>query len=653
MRYYYSDAIDSFLKKDSRLILGIITNNNQFDLNDLQRNSWNIEIDILKQSLSGLSGQIIFEYTIPRIGKRVDCVIIIGSIVFIIEFKVGESEFLKSDISQTLDYALDLKYFHEESRDVPLIPILVCTAASDRENALEFYEDHVAKVQHCNRANLRNVIDVALATFSERLDFISPDAWLESRYSPTPTIIEAAQALYAQHGVKDISRSDSGAHNLSTTTEAIKEIIEKSKNKRRKTIVFVTGVPGAGKTLAGINIANEMHDFDEDSHAVFLSGNQPLVSVLQEALARDDVERSGKTARIRDARRKTESFIQIIHHYRDEFVNNDKLPVEHVVIFDEAQRAWTLDQIASFMARKKGIVDFAYSEPEFLISTMDRHEDWAVIVCLVGGGQEINTGEAGLSEWFDSLRRSFAGWDVFVSDKLDDKEYLGLKTYSQMVDGVNVVADSTLHLATSIRSFRSENLSTLIKAILDNDLECAKKLFSSLERYPIELSRNIETAKRWVREHARGSERFGLIASSGGLRLKPDGIFVKNNIDAPKWFLNKPNDVRSSYYLEDVATEFDIQGLELDWAIVAWDLDLRVNNHSWSCHSFTGSRWNTMRSPEKINYLINSYRVLLTRARQGMVVYVPSGDSDDHTKPPERYDEIAEYLKSVGIPEVL
>jgi hypothetical protein len=529
------------------------------------------------------------------------------------------------------------------------VPILVCTNAIDRENKLELYDDKVAKVLLCNSGNLRRTVDYVLIGLSGKSIDIDPAGWTSSRYFPTPTIIEAAQALYANHDVADISRSDSGAYNLTETTETVKSIVQETKRNGHKSIIFITGVPGAGKTLAGINISNEMHNYQDDDHAVFLSGNQPLVSVLQEALARDQVKRD-KSIRIGDARRKTQAFIQIIHHYRDEFVNNDKVPTEKIVIFDEAQRAWTKKQIVKFMAQKKGIANFNYSEPEFLISTMNRHDGWACIICLVGGGQEINTGEVGLAEWFDSLRRSFANWRVYISSNLNDRGYLDKEAYSRLIDGLKVTQKSKLHLATSIRSFRSEKLSEFVKLLLDNDIAAAQEIYAQLaEKYPIYFTRDLIIAKDWVREQARGSERYGLIASSNALRLKVEGIFVKNMISPPNWFLNSKTDVRSSFYLEDVATEFDIQGLELDWSVVAWDLDLRLTDGNWSCHSFSGNRWKNLKNDEKVRYLINSYRVLLTRARQGMIIYVPYGNSDDHSRPSAKYDEIAALLQKIGL----
>ena len=381
-----------------------------------------------------------------------------------------------------------------------------------------------------------------------------------------------------------------------------------------------------------------------------MSGNGPLVEVLQEALVRDEKNRTGISKDI--ARRKVKAFIQNIHHYRDAYVGNEDVPTEKVVIFDEAQRAWTKEQIRNFMERKKGVLDFNYSEPEFLISTMDRHNDWAVIVCLVGGGQEINTGEAGLIEWFDSLKRSFNNWHVYVSNKITDSEYTHGQNYERMIDGLKIHTEENLHLATSLRSFRSENVSSFVKAILDNDKVKANEQLFCLEKYPIKITRSFETAKRWVRNKARGTERYGLLASSGALRLKAEGIFIKNELSAASYFLEGKEDVRSSYYLEDCASEFDVQGLELDWTIVAWDADFRYDGQKWTYNKFIGSKWQKVNSETNKLYLKNAYRVLLTRARQGMIIFIPRGDTNDKTRCPEFYDETFKYLKQIGIEEL-
>lgn len=484
----------------------------------------------------------------------------------------------------------------------------------------------------------------------------SADAWFRSPYKPTPTIIEAAQALYRGHTVGEISRAEAGKDYLQPTTDAILQIIHRSKTKREKSICFVTGVPGAGKTLIGLNVANSHMRVEEDEYAVFLSGNGPLVRVLCEALARDEVERSrlnNQPKTKKTAERNARAFIQNVHHFRDEALSTEYPLTGKVVIFDEAQRAWTQKQTAVFMKQKRGLPNFKQSEPEFLISVMDRHTDWAVIICLVGGGQEINTGEAGLLEWFAALHQHFAEWKVYVSPQLTDYEYLQGHKIEDVIQSKQFTFLADLHLSVSNRSFRSEQVSALVKAILDLDLERAQSLYASVsQNYPIMLTRKLDHARCWLKQRARGTERFGIVASSGGIRLRPNGIDVKSSIEVENWFLNDKVDVRSSYALEQVATEFDIQGLELDWTAVAWDADLRLQKGTWEYRDFSGTSWQAVKTAERRMYLKNSYRVLLTRARQGMVIFVPQGDLTDKTRKPELYDETYQYLRKIGLQEL-
>ena len=650
-RAYYHADIAEFLSSSSNSILGELSRNNQFDLVDLQRNTWLQEIEILKIALVNLNGHIIFEYTIPRIGSRADVVVIVNGIVYLLEFKCGEGEYSAHAVDQVIDYALDLKNFHLESHDAKIVPILIATKAKNFVNQYNFYEDNILKPLKFNRAMLESEFASLTEKFSGNI--ANPIAWLNSVYQPTPTIIEAAQALYSNHNVGDISRSDAGAINLRETTDEINKIIKDSKDNNCKSVIFVTGVPGAGKTLVGLNLASSRQDFEKDERAVFLSGNFPLVEVLTEALTRDKVAqektKGGKITKS-EASRQVMSFIQIIHKYRDAYVGNDDLPAERIAIFDEAQRAWTLDQITKFMAQKKGIANFEMSEPEFLISTMDRFSDWAVIVCLVGGGQEINTGEAGLPEWFDSIKRSFTHWNVYASTELYDAEYTRGQNIESIINGLNVTTSDCLHLSTSMRSFRSENQADFVKNVLDVNIEKTKEIYNELiENYPIVITRSLETAKSWIRNIARGTERYGIIASSNALRLKPCGVYVKNETSASNWFLNGKDDVRSSYFLEDVVTEFDIQGLELDYSIMAWDANFRFENGGWGYYNFNGSKWQNIHSENKKIYLKNSYRVLLTRARQGMIIYVPEGSETDLTRKTEYYDGVFNYLKDIGL----
>lgn len=650
-RSYYSNDIQSFLNQDNYSIFGEITTNDQFSAEDLQKNTWNREIEILKRELSQfLDGYIIFEYTIPRIGNRIDNIVIYKGIIFLLEFKVGEKKYPSYAIEQVTDYAFDLSCFHKESHNRLLVPILISTKAHSVKQEIRISKDNVLETICCNEYEIAKYITEVSLKFIQ--DEIIPDDWINSLYMPTPTIIEAAQALYLGHNVEDISRNDASAKNLNQTTKAINKIIDYSKANNRKSICFITGVPGAGKTLAGLNIAVERQKIAEDEHAVFLSGNGPLVDVLQEALARDDAKRNNISRK--EASRKVKEFIQIIHHFRDDAISVDTPPVEKVAIFDEAQRAWDKQNLTDFMKKKKHIEDFNMSEPEFLISILNRHNDWATIICLIGGGQEINKGEsAGIYGWFDSLRNNYPNWDIYVSDKITDDEYSKGHNFAEMTKNMNVNIIEDLHLAVSLRSFRSENVSNFVKALLDVDIDTAKRFYEQFNNdYPVFVTRNLHKAKLWVKSQAKGSQRYGLTASSGAKRLRKYGIWVQNKIEATNWFLNGKNDVRSSFHLEETATEFDIQGLELDWTIVCWDADLRFENGDFKHLKFVGTKWQNIKSADNILYLKNAYRVLLTRARQGFVIFVPTGDETDMTAKPEYYDGIYRYLKSVGIKEL-
>ena len=663
LRCYYHATIEEFLRQPTAEIVGVIHSNDiSAETRIQQSNTWEQEIEILKSQLAELDeGEILFEYSIPRMGKRVDNVVLYHNIVFLLEFKCGfllefkcgDREYRSTTYDQVYDYALDLRNFQKESHDKLLVPMMVSTNAPEFENRLVEI-DRIIEPMRCNAHNIGSTILQVAENYNEP-DFDYQE-WIFSEYLPTPTIVEAAQALYRGHNVADITRSDAGAENLTVTTDEINAIIEHSKAQNRKSICFVTGVPGAGKTLVGLNIAIQRSNAAKGEHAVFLSGNFPLVQVLQEALARDSVQQAkdrGDRITKTDALRSTSAFIQIIHKYRDSFVGNDHVPPERVAIFDEAQRAWTHDMIAKFMATKKGVANFTYSEPEFLISTMDRHDDWAVIICLVGGGQEINTGEAGLPEWFDSLRRAFPDWDVYITPQLNDEEYRRDRDWLDMISGLHVTENEKLHLATSVRSFRTPDLAAFVKALLDIDTDEARRLYDKIkDKYPLFITRDLQTAKDWVRSKGQGSTRYGLLASSGALRLKPEGIFVKNEIKVANWFLNNKGDVRSSYALEDVVSEFDIQGLELDYTIVAWDADFRMTNGRWTYNGFVGDKWQNINSEERRLYLKNAYRVLLTRARQGMIIFVPQGSDTDPTRPREFYDGTYNYLKELGIVEM-
>jgi hypothetical protein len=653
-----SALIPQFLESSDQQVLGELARASEFDVTQGQRDAWLREFTILRAALVQVDGWITLEFHVPRLGSRVDVVIVTGPALIPIEFKVGELTYNRADLNQAWDYALDLKNFHKASHDKPIFPILLATEAPEVDEAWQ--PAHADGVRPPLRTNSRGL---ARAISGARAAAVGPTVdgaeWIAAPYEPTPTIIEAAQALYARHTVEAISRHDAGAKNLGATSRTVESVIDAAARDRFKAIVFVTGVPGAGKTLVGLNLATRHRRSDEATHAVLLSGNGPLVAVLHEALTRDELARlraAGQATRKGVVAQQVKPFIQIVHHFRDEGVRTLEtleLPHERVVIFDEAQRAWDLAKTADFMKRRKRLPGFARSEPQFLIEYMDRHPDWAVVICLVGGGQEINTGESGISTWLDAVREHFPAWRVYISPQLSDSEYAAGHAMERLRGVARIERDPDLHLSMSMRSFRSERVSSFVKALLDIDIAAARELLRQVsERYPVVVTRDLAIAKHWTRSHARGSERYGLVASSQAQRLKPYAVDVRVNIDPVHWFLNGADDTRSSFYLEDAATEYQIQGLELDWVCVTWDADLRFNGREWQHRSFNAKDWRKISKPERQQFLVNAYRVLLTRARQGMAIFVPPGDRADETRRPEFYDATYDYLRDVGIPAI-
>lgn len=653
-RAWYAAPFQEFLSQSNEEVIGYLAKHSVLSIDTLQRDAWSYTIGLLKQSLEGRSGYLLLEFNIPRMGLRADAVLLVGGCVVVLELKVGESQVSSAARNQVWEYALDTKNFHDPSHDLPIVPVLMPTGYSAAHiPERTFAPDGVCEPIVVGPAQLPRLLDEIELAHPQPLD---AGVWISGRYKPTPTIIEAARHLYANHAVADIVRTEADERSLSETARRVESLIHRAKESGDKLIVFVTGVPGAGKTLIGLNIAT-LHRDKNDAHAIFLSGNGPLVTVLREALTRDDVARRrlrGEKASRAMAAKPIKTFIQNVHHFRDDGLSDrEKPPVDRIVIFDEAQRAWNREKAERWMRQRKGIPDFTFSEPEFLVECMNRHDGWAVVVCLVGGGQEIGSGEAGIGAWIDACVSRFSDWTLCVSDRLKDAEYAAGRPIERAAAHRRTEFFDDLHLAVSIRSFRAENVSAFVKALLDSDLQGAQEHLATFrDSYPLVVTRDLDTAKLWVRDQARGAERYGLLASSKAMRLRPHAIDIRVEADPAKYFLADSADIRSSYYLEECATEFQVQGLELDWAVVNWDADLRRLPESWSHHSFRRTNWQNIRVTEGRRNLINAYRVLLTRARQGMAIFVPPGSESDPTRLPEFYEGTFSYLRSIGIPQV-
>ena len=709
MRFLYNDNINEFLNKDVDSIMGSMVNNSHGNLMTTTRESWESEITIMKSTLNLINnydGQIVFEYDIPRLGKRIDVVLLIKGIIFCLEFKVGETIVLEENVDQVLDYALDLRNFHKFSQEKIIVPILVPTNYKSRTTDIRIsaYDDRIINPIICGENSLSDIINSVLIKYPN--EFEIDDNWVNSPYAPTPTIIEAARALYNNHSVENITRHEADKVSTDKTISYILDVIKCSKKNKKKSICFVTGVPGAGKTLVGLEVAIKQTYKDngepvDDENAVYLSGNGPLVAVLKEALAIDNYKKckeSGQNKKLTDSRREVSKSIQMIHRYRDTMLNKIKNPVEngvleidptkavkvddsgyaeveHIAIFDEAQRSWTHKRLADYLKRggtygnKLKVPNFPMSEAAFLIWSLDQREDWATIVCLVGGGQEINTGEAGITEWLEALNDNYPHWNIFISPKLNDKEYAEGNVNDILKDNHNVTYSECLHLGVSLRSFRAEKLSKFVNELLNFDNNASNTYNEIKDKYPIYLTRDMDKAREWLHKKVRGTERTGVLITKESARFKPLGVHVLQSGDenAIHWFLDDKQSVNSSNYLEDAATEIQVQGLELDYTCVLWDADMRYENGKWKYYSFNSknSKWNEQKgesesNQEKIKYMLNAYRVLLTRARLGMVICIPYGNSnktvtgypEDKTRLPEFYNGTYEYLKSLGIEEV-
>lgn len=612
-----------------------------------QLQAWRQQIAILKSALQEHAfgnWHVLFEYPIPRRGKRIDAVLLADDLILVLEVKCGARKYDREARVQVEDYCLDLRDFHGGSRRRILVPILLATHAEPRSATWGEVSDAVAPVWFANEDSLARVFEEAVTRYHcSDSDPIDPHRWDLAEYAPTPTIVEAARVLYEGQNVREITRCHAGAENLTKTSAAVMAAIERARREGRKLICFVTGVPGSGKTLAGLNIVHN-RELHRGSLGVFLSGNGPLVKVLSEALARDHAVRTGYSKA--ESRRQVSTFIQNVHRFIDAHFGTPSPPPDRVIVFDEAQRAWDREQSLRKFKRDR-------SEPEIILDIMDRHPGWAVIVALVGNGQEINTGEAGLGEWGRSLEQRFRHWNVLVSprgasDPLSHADPL----FGVQPQGMLVLEDGALHLDVSLRSYKAQALSDFVAYLLTQNAKQARSVQATCTDFPIVMTRDFQAARQWLRSRQRGSRRIGLIASSGGRRLRAYGLDVRAELDVEHWFLNASSDVRSSYYLETPATEFGIQGLELDWTTVCWDIDLVPGEGDWHVRAFKGTNWQIVADVMRRTYVLNKYRVLLTRAREGMMIWVPRGDPSDRTRPEHLYDAIAAYLKSCGIPEL-
>ena len=668
MSAYYRTSLKGFVETGTELILGELARH-QAGSTQQQHEAWSKEVHILKHALRDLLVQyeeaaewgVLLEYRMFRLHRRIDAVLLVDNIVFVIEFKIGANEYDTGGRRQVEDYALDLKDFHAATDNMHVIPVLCASEAPDKQPEYLRFDNDISNVLLANRNNLSKVLRWPIGRVPWSQFKISVREWDKAPYSPVPNIIEAAEMLYGAHNVDEIHSALADQKNLTTTSDQLIRLIEISRKNSQKAICFVTGVPGSGKTLIGLNAVHDprFRKIGGRSSA-FLSGNTPLVEVLREALARDHQRRMGGT--IADARRKTRAEIQLLMRYLEEYEKRDMkhAPHEYVIVFDEAQRAWD----AAYGKQKFGR---EASEPTLFLEIMARHRDWAVIIALVGGGQEINKGEGGLAEWGDALKKfnnnaeQDEQWIVYASPEVIDGSAAtaGGVLFPEGITNKQVVYRiKDLHLPVSIRSHRCEVANEWIDAVLEGNIIEAQNLVKSLGDFPIYLTRSLRGMRAWLINTTRGYRRSGLVASSDARRLRGYGLGVtlstQNLGSIVNWFLCPRGDVRSSYQLEVTATEYACQGLELDRVGLCWGGDMTWSKieQSWRYRKFRGSRWQNVREESAHQNIKNTYRVLMSRAREALVIWVPPGDQNDPTRPPKRMNETADFLLECGITEL-
>jgi Uncharacterized conserved protein (DUF2075) len=621
--------------------------------------TWWDDLDNLRQALEELrfvhpwvdEWQIVLEFSVPRKERRLDIVLLTGAEIVLLECKRGPAQ--TDAFRQVEEYALLLHYFHKPSDRQRICPIVVSASTSEssqtplRQRELDFPTLPSYWIAPTTLASWRSLARL-LALISSR-SAAAPDgaAWDDGAYFPTPTIIEAALALRGGLNIREIAHSEAAEHDIEMVTAEIQTIVNRAREERTYAICFLTGVPGSGKTLVGLSLAHLNENRTDAIH--FMSGNAPLVAVLQELFRqqamRDKVPSS-------EARLQAQTLIENVHVFARTYTDQDvtRPPSNHVIIFDEAQRAWDLAQNMSKFRRN-------YSEPEMLLKLMERHEDWAVVIALVGGGQEINNGEAGLEEWGKALAASKRNWQVFASPEVigGGASTAGHKLFASGEAKIDVQESNSLHLRTSNRSLRADDFARWVNFVLEGDRDLAAALKMS-DRFPIFLTRSLVRARAELKREALAESRFGLVGSSGAERLRAEGLEPSSDFHGAypwhHWYLAPRGDVRSSYACEVFATEFEIQGLELDWVGVCWGGDFIWTDGRWVARAFRHGRdgkWGIVRREIKQIYRKNAYRVLLTRARQGIVIYVPAGDALDPTRNPAELDGTAEYLLQCGV----
>jgi hypothetical protein len=594
----WSGSVRTFLDQPQSLIEHSLESHLQgllgFNAAGSQVEAWLEEIEVLKRVFrdlsiskpSSLEWSIVLEYELPLEGGRRPDVIVLGpNKIYVLEFK-QDPVLQRSSLDQVAAYARDLAEYHSESHGVEVLPLLVPTRTVDK-------------------SEIRDVVSVLspdkIAPFLDAASDEAPinlEKWLDGDYAPLPTLIAAAKMIFSNERLPAIKRAES--YGVAKAVLRLREIARTTEFNSERALAFVSGVPGAGKTLVGLQFVYE--ESNQDSQAVFLSGNGPLVEVLRDAL-------------------KSKAFVSDLHAFIKSYGTTSKIPKQHIIVFDEAQRAWD----ASNMMIKKGV---AYSEPELLVAIGERIPNWTALVGLIGHGQEIHTGEeAGISGWFEAIesKHAVSDWKVYSPPR-----------FSKSFPNHSITECEELDLNHSLRSKQAEYLHDWVQSLLSGQLSEASKISQRIwiQNFPIFISRDLEDAKQYVTQRFEGEagKRYGIIASSKD-RILPkyginNGFHETKQVKNAKWYNNNLGEPGSCCNMEEVVTEFGCQGLELDMAIVAWG-----NDYLWD-----GSGWQMRKMRTRIpqqdphQLRMNSYRVLLTRSREGLVIFIPPLPEFDQTE---------------------
>jgi hypothetical protein len=666
---YFSSKIDRF--DDPARIVGLLVEGNfkeAFDrVEKPAHDAWNEEVEFLYRSFPELISKncnaakwgILLEFPVPRRMKRIDAVLLSHDVVFVIEFKTTRAD--SSAYWQVWDYALDLVDFHEPSHHLVVIPVVVAKETASWQSPIES-DGRVIRPRFSTYENFAENLELWFREFhNPEREPIDIHDWNHGQYRPVPTIVEAALAIFAGMEVREIAHSHAGAVNLTATVDSIIDAIRSAHVGKQKLICFVTGVPGAGKTLAGLRAVHDPRIKDltgSDPH--FMSGNGPLVRVLREALTRDKISQRGGSRH--DLQHRVDVLIQNVHIMARENWDDElkRPPQDRIIVFDEAQRAWNAKQ--NLRKFKRNV-----SEPEMLLSVMDRHPDWAVIVALVGGGQEINDGEAGLREWGRAIETKFRHWGVLASPEAVNggAAVAGSTLFDETAPSILLRITPEFHLAVSTRSYKAQRSAEWTNLLLLGDLARAKEVALSSDEPIAWVTRDIGRTRAHLLRLSEGTSRCGLLASSAATRLRAFGIETATSFHRSYpyeyWFLNGREDVRSSFQLEVVATEFEVQGLELDHVGLCWGPDLVFKGGKWIPRRLTATIWNpnrpvkmkwTAEKNDAADFRRNAYRVLLTRARQGTLIWVPKGRDEDDTNAPSDYNGVFDALVAAGAVEL-